>query len=1037
MIVISRRITMNSLQKIFKLALCVLAFLALAVGSSPAQTTRTLTVGTASGTVGGADVTVPITISDATGVGGVAFTLTYNPAFFTFKGLEQATPGWTINDGSAYTAGQNPYTASPAAAPATLFYQFNDVGAPSAPVGRILFAGASAEPLSGTALFRAKFGIKAGINGTTYPIGIQRSIIRNPAAGYATDTMLPVLIGTGEKTGGKYTTSNFPVIPATLVAGGITVSAPTLSLGGKVTYGTGGANATGCTVTLTRETASGYVFVSQTTVGSDGRYNFTGRDAGNYKIAIASLDPNYNNFESGVITLSANRTDADAALTLKPQPVRVTGTVTSGNIPGLLAQVIDPAGKVMGTYSIASDGTFTSPLLPALGSGQAYRWNLLYGSLSTGPFDNAGTTTFNTAQLKSISGTISGLPAGGGAVTASSVKGKITKTLQVTRTGDNTDYSIENLVAADDYIVSAVATGLPLTYYNGKTDVNEATAVNIATNNATGINFNFVPPAKSIKGWIRESGAGVNAITVYGFEVNTFALISTQTDAQGNYSLSVPVGSYEIFVIKGNGKIFYFANMDGTPTQNQANAVLRVVTANITELPNSNINITEADKILTGKVTLRTATGDPAANVLITVTDAKTRAQGLTGVDGRYQVGGLEAKTYTVTMKPLVGNYPVQTASVAISATGVNERNFIIDTGSVLSGRVTDQGTAATVAGAMLYLKDQATGALVGGRIYFSAANGDYSIRDIPSGEYTLEVTHPDYRGFMVNLVIGSDMTHNVALEKGAHFKGTVTEAGSNPVKNLPGATIIVTRTGETPVYTVTNSAGFYSVYGLDSSKTDYIIIAQARGYERQAKTSQKPETAGTTANFALARPVTYYTLSGTVKTGDQTGIEGAIVLVSSPSKNFFATTTTAPTTGAYSVANLIASTDYRIVVIAPGLPTQELSNQTIDADKTQNFTFPLGRDIGGNITGDQAIPAATKIYVFLYKNNVYQGFQEAATGAFLFKALEAASDYKILAVATGYAPRWFNGKAGIDAADNINITSASKLDVNIQLIKQ
>lgn len=1035
---------MKHLYKTTRLILALLAILALSVGAASAQTARTLTVGTVSGAVG-ADVLVPITINDATGVGGIAFTITYNPAIFTFKGLEQApTAGWTINDGSAYSAGQNPYTATPPVANATLFFQFNDVGAPSAAVGRVLVAGASAEPLTGTVLFRAKFGIKAGVNGTTYPIGIGRSIINNPAAGYATDTMIPALVGTGDKSGGMYTTLNFPVIPATLVAGGITVSATTYSLGGKVTYAsTPATNAVGCWVVLTRETATGHVFNAQTTVGSDGRYNFTTKDAGNYKISVTSLDPNYNNYDSpsAIALTNASVTNADAVLTLKPQPVRVTGTVT-GNIPGLLAQVIDPSDKVMGTFSIGTDSKFTSPLLPALGVGQFYRWNLIYGSLSTGPFANGAGTTFDTGQLKSIGGTIAGLPAAGGAVTASSVAGKITKTLQVPRTGDNTSYTITNLVTANDYIVSAVATGLPLTYFDGKTDVNEARRVDAATNPAN-INFNFVSPTKSIKGWIKESGAGINGITVYGFEVNTFALISTQTiNTDGDFILSVPVGTYEVFVIKSNGKIFYFANVDGTPTQNESNAVLRVVTPSDTELLNTNISITESDKTLGGKVTYKWATGDPAANVLITVSDAKTRAQGLTGQDGRYTIGGLEGgKTYAVTMKPLIGNYAVQTDSVTIATTGANEKNFVIDTGWVLSGTVTvlNSSPVVNVAGAMLYLKDQATGALVGGRIYFSAAGGAYSIRDIKSGEYTLEVTHPDYRSFTVNLVIGSDMTQIVALEKGAHFKGTVTD-NSNPARPLAGATIIVTRTGATPVYTVTNSAGFYSVYGLDATKNDYIIIAQARGYERQAKPSQTPTAGGTTADFALAKPTQYYTLSGTVKTDATAGIGGAIVLVSSSSKNFFASTTTAPTTGAYSMANLIASTDYRIVVIPQGLSTQERSNINVSANKTEDFTFAVGKDIGGTITGVTStgsaapIPSGTKIYVFLYKGATYQGFQVAgAGGSFLFKGLADGTDYKVLAVAAGYTPRWWNGRATSDAADAI---TAPKLDVNYQLIK-
>jgi hypothetical protein len=1035
---------MNPFKKIFRMAVCVLAILVLAVGSASATVSaKTLTVGTVSGDVN-ATVLIPITINDPAGVGGVAFTLNYNPALFTFVGLEQATSGWAVKDPEAFKAvapltegypyynpykkeapyADRTYTLTPNA---SLFVQFNDVGAPGAPVGRVLISGASAEPLTGTILFSAKFTIKGGVNGTTYPIGIVRSIINNPAAGYTADTFIPALVGVGDKVDGKYTTLNFPVIPATLVAGGITVSAPTFTLGGKVTYGTaGGANAAGCSVTLRRVTADGDIFSGQTTVSADGAYSFAGRPAGNYKLFIQSLDPGFNDYNSpSAIVLAENKTNADAVLLAKPTPARVSSQVTAGNIPGLLAKVVDPNGNVMGIYGISQDGNWSSPLLPPLAEGQNYGWYLVYGSIQSAK----DATTFDTSALKKISGTIAGFPQGGGAVTASSVLGKLTKTLQVAVDGN---YDITNLVAANDYIVSAVATGKPLTYFDGKTDVNEATAVNISTTDATGVNFNFVPPAQYITGWIKEAGTGVASITVYGFEVNTFALISTQTDGSGNYSLSVPVGVYEIFVIKSNGKIFYFYNENGTPTQNESGALLRTV-AGAQTVANTNIDITECDKTLGGKVTYRTATGDPAANVLITAQSSTGRALGLTGQDGAYTVGGLcNGVTYAVEMKPMAGNYAVQTTSI-VAGTDTT-KNFVIDTGAVLSGTVTQLNSSpvVNVSGAMIYLKDKDTGALVGGRIYFSAADGKYSIRDIKSGEYTLEVTHPDYKGYAVNLVIGSDMTQNVSLDKGAHFKGNVTGSG----KALPGATIIVTRTGAASVYTVTNSAGNYSVYGVDSTKSDYIIIAQARGFERQAKTAQKPETAGTTANFALLQPTQYYTLSGVVKTDAQSGAEisGAIVLVSSASKNFFASATTGQN-GAYSVANLIAADDYKIVVVTPGLPTQTDTFTVTNANVVKNFTIPVGKDIGGTITGDTTIPAGTKIYVFLYKGTTYQGFQvAAANGSFLFKGLADGTDYKVLAVAAGYAPRWWNGKTTNGTADAI---TAPKLDVTIQLLKQ
>jgi hypothetical protein len=124
--------------------------------------------------------------------------------------------------------------------------------------------------------------------------------------------------------------------------------------------------------------------------------------------------------------------------------------------------------------------------------------------------------------------------------------------------------------------------------------------------------------------------------------------------------------------------------------------------------------------------------------------------------------------------------------------------------------------------------------------------------------------------------------------------------------------------------------------------------------------------------------------------------------------------------------------------VIPPGLPTQE-SDFTVGPSITdKNFVIALGKDIGGTITGSVAIPSTTKVYVFLYKDTVYKGFLVAdPDGKFLFKGLPDGTDYKILAVAAGYLPRWYDGKTTNGSADPINITGGSKTDANIQLTKQ
>lgn len=1031
---------MKSFQTKTRVISLFLAFVMVLAGSliataAPALA-KTLTVGTASGEykplpATPVEVTVPITIDDPSGVGGIAFTLTYNPLVFQFKGLEQVTAGATISDGSAYEVPNqvlgeptyyNPYVKEAPYADAvydlaptsTLFFQSNDVdqAVGGGKAGRIMVAAATATPLPGTTakvLFNARFAIIGGVNGTAYPVKLFQSIINNPAAGYSVDTFLPVLVGAGtpDPTSGMYTSLEFPPIAAQLVNGSITVTAPTYSIGGKVIFDDTKANAVGSTVILQKRTATGaYVFNAQTTAGTNGTYNFAGKAADTYKLIVTPTDPLYNGYESSSIDVTGNVTYPDIAL-MPRQPLKIGGTINSA-IPGLLVKVVvfdssNVRGATAGLYTVGANGSWTSALLPALANGSRYVWFIQYGKLELGPYEDQAAQAFS-ATLYSISGNVGNLPSGG-VITVASVAQKLMKTSPAETNGD---FNVGNLLPGNDYIVSVAANGVPVTYYSGTTDVASAAAVDISSGNKTGINFSVPTSDADIKGKITTGGTDpVSGVTVYGFEVNTYALVQSVTLVDGSYDLKVKAGtsqspaSYEVFVIKKNGKIFYY-NSSGTPTQLESQATTIPVTS-AQSINNINIDVTEFDKALTGKVS--TSGGDPVANALITVSSVTTRAIALTGQDGTYTVTGLASGAYKVEMKPLTGNYAAQTVSATIGS-GTNTQDFTINTGVMLSGMITSSD--GVVSGATIMLKDKLTGSLVGGRIYFSDSTGAYSIRDIKSGSYMLEITHPVYQSYTGNLDIGSaDVDWPVTMSKGAYYYGAVKDGNG---ASLVGVTIIITATdGTETLYTVTNSAGNYSVYGL---KTDsYIIFAQKRGYAKQFKVLiSPPSTQGTQVpDFTLAPPANPRKLSGYVRTdsaGNLAGVADATVVVTSKSKNF-ATTATTDQTGYYEVNGLLDSNpaDYRVVVIpAANLPVQSATITAVSGDITdQNFTIPIGFTLSGQISN---APTNTNVYVFIYQGANFVGFTTAATsGAFSFD-VSTAGDYKIIVAAPGVAPK-------------------------------
>jgi hypothetical protein len=292
-------------------------------------------------------------------------------------------------------------------------------------------------------------------------------------------------------------------------------------------------------------------------------------------------------------------------------------------------------------------------------------------------------------------------------------------------------------------------------------------------------------------------------------------------------------------------------------------------------------------------------------------------------------------------------------------------------------------------------------------------------------------VSYPDYKTGTVDLTIGDNTTQDVALEKGSYFKGKVTTDGSTP---LAGVTIIVSRGTDPAMYAVTSNSGFYAVYGLDTTQSDYIIIAQKPGYQRQAKTAQQPNSSGgtTTPDFTLLPLATTYSVSGTVQVGS-TALPGAIVLISisNQSQNFFDSATT-DVNGGYTISGLPGNGNYQFVVIPGGnLPSQSETLPVNDANITGKVvTIVAGNGIRGTISG---VSGAT-VYVFLYKGSAYVGYTKAATdGTYAFSGLATGTDYKVLAVAAGYTSLWYGGNS-IGSATQIDNSAGPQINKDIAL---
>lgn len=1013
---------MIQMKKISVLLIALLAALFLICGPATAAD-KTLAAGSAGGDIG-ATVSVPITINDPAGVGGIAFTLQYDPTVLEFAGLQQVVKVITNPDANQDGVPDATYTTDQLKT--NLFYQWNDEGAPSARTGHAMVAAATAQALTGTnlTLFNARFKILGG-NGD-YPIGVVKTIIQNASAGYASPTQLPVLVGTTTPNGsGMYTSTDFPIYEPTLVAGKIAVNAPKFAISGSVVYGSNPTTpAAGSTVVLKRNTDQGWVFDAQTAVSAAGAYAFNNKPAGTYQVFVTSNDPNYANGQSASFPVTTAAVAVPQITLAAPQRLIGTVTLNGTGLPGLKVKVMNGA-TLVGVYAVNPDGSFQTLPLP---TGPTYTLFAIYGSYSA--LITAGQVNALTTTLGSIGGNITGLT-GGATVTASSANFQKTTTVP-----GNGPYSIGNL-PDDNYIVSVTGAGLPVTYYNGKTDISQAEPINSAANR-TDVHFSFAGIDKgTIGGTITENLVGAANVGVYAFETATFALTQVLANASGVYGFTLPPGTYEIFVIKANNKNFYFKD-GAASTQSQAEATKLVLAAG-DNFTGKNIDITECTNVLTGKVTYDRPDGAPAADVLITATSSHGNGITNTGANGTYSISGLCGPyVYQVEMNPLDSRYAIQSAIVTVPATVPTD--FVIGAGNVLSGKITESPAGTTaIENAMIYLLDQ-QGMLVNGRMYFSNVTGDYTIADIPNGIDTLNVNHPLFRAYReADLSITADLTKSVQLVKGAFFNVTVTDGGL--AQPLAGALVIVTRTGDIPVYALTDATGNCKIFGLDATAsagppdTRYIILVQKAGFERKSLFGQTPAPppTGQPIGVTLNRPTAPFNLSGTITSSCGPPVAGAYVLVSTVTADFFASAIT-DAGGQYSFTNLPQASDYRFVVVPGGaLRTHLETGLSFTVTTVKNVQI----DCGSTITGTVTRAGTTPIFVYLYTDlNQFVAFTEAngTTGAYTFTGLVATNPpttYKVLAVSTGFSPAWYNGQTTIGTATTV---SAGGSNVNITL---
>jgi formylglycine-generating enzyme required for sulfatase activity len=215
----------------------------------------------------------------------------------------------------------------------------------------------------------------------------------------------------------------------------------------------------------------------------------------------------------------------------------------------------------------------------------------------------------------------------------------------------------------------------------------------------------------------------------------------------------------------------------------------------------------------------------------------------------------------------------------------------------------------------------------IAGKTATTTSTGTYTITNIPAGTYSFSVSKAGYDTYTnAAYSVGSDLSNlsNFLTQPTAYYSmsGTIRSGSiSGPV--LSGATVSIA--GMT---TTTSSSGSYSFTGIPVGS--YIFTVSKVGYDTFTSSAYSIGSNLSGLNNYLTQPVVYYAMSGTIRSGSNTGsvLSGATVSIAGM-------TTTTSSTGTYSFSSIPAGS-YIFTVSKVGYDTFTSS------------AYPVGSNLSG-----------------------------------------------------------------------------------------
>ena len=352
---------------------------------------------------------------------------------------------------------------------------------------------------------------------------------------------------------------------------------------------------------------------------------------------------------------------------------------------------------------------------------------------------------------------------------------------------DANGYYLFDALAPGDYVVRAFAQGFIAEYYDDASDIGSATAVTVAAQAVTGIDF-MLDAGGSIAGTVinNDDNTPIAGATVIVRSRTLRFERGTRTDANGHYMIDgLPSGDYAVFAsaYKFIGKYYGVASSTNLPGVVQVTAPTAVTGIDF-ELTPAPI----APRRYRGTVVSR-----GGAVMLYGVVEAIRPSDGQviatsTDAQGNFEFGAWDGAVIRARALGHVGLYAGNTRDwKASSWSGAQEGvTFLLDPVAenglaAFSGEVRDAGSGAGLRDAWVYGFDAA------GSVYFSVTgdDGGFRITDAPNGTLDMLVSQ-----------VGYDVQNAAGEVADAHGSGSISAQRSSVTSagrtaSLPGTPML------------------------------------------------------------------------------------------------------------------------------------------------------------------------------------------------------------------------------------------------------